>query len=731
MTVPAPTGPAAADAATLSRLHALLGVAGLVRSRNDLQSLLEQVAATVGTALGYGAVIVNLRRPAWDDFEVVVVAESNGSSAPSLLGEHVPMAHVDRLLDERYRRHGAYFLPCEAFDFHAWGSAWVEGTVRGEGPDGWDPEDALFAPLRDAAGQLTGFLSLDDPHDGRRPSDDAMEVISAVAATMGAIIDHAQTATEAARRRAAVEHLLRVSSELAASSCREDMLRAVCAGVRDALAFEKVAVYLQEPDATLRVAAAVGWQDPEAPLPPVPIQDVLPLLAPDLQREGCVLIDRARARALVGERLPEHYVSRRNGRGPRAWDRHWLVVPLVDREGELAGTLWADDPMSRLLPSDDDLRALRTFANHAMSAIESARALETMRHLAEHDPLTDLRNRRSFQAGIASALDHSRVALLVLDLDHFKAVNDTLGHTMGDEVLRRFALLLRRFGRAGDVPTRLGGEEFALVLPGTDESAALAVAERLRREVADAFVDSAVPVTVSIGIAVAEAGGSAGELVRAANRALAAAKRLGRDRAVVHDAETIAVLGELVEGRPDDQLAAALLLAETLDMRDVTTAQHSRTVGCYAERTARELGLGPDRVERLRVAGHLHDIGKLGVADAILQKPGALTESDWAEMRRHPEVGARILEHANLRDIARWVRSHHERMDGRGYPDGLRGDAIPLESRILAVADAYEAMTADRPYRRALGSAVGRSELQRGAGEQFDADVVAAFLRAV
>src|SRR5829696_313437 len=163
-----------------------------------------------------------------------------------------------------------------------------------------------------------------------------------------------------------------------------------------------------------------------------------------------------------------------------------------------------------------------------------------------------------------------------------------------------------------------------------------------------------------------------------------------------------------------------MLLAETLDLRDVSTARHSQTVGRLAEGIARALGLGEERVQRIRAAGVLHDIGKLGVADAILKKPGALTDDEWTEMRRHPELGARILDHANLRDISAWVLAHHERMDGRGYPSGLAGEAIPLEARILAVADAYEAMTADRPYRTALGHDAAREQLRACADSQFD-----------
>jgi diguanylate cyclase (GGDEF)-like protein len=179
------------------------------------------------------------------------------------------------------------------------------------------------------------------------------------------------------------------------------------------------------------------------------------------------------------------------------------------------------------------------------------------------------------------------------------------------------------------------------------------------------------------------------------------------------------------------RLAAVILLAETLDLRDAGTAKHSRTVGAYARHTAAVLGLGTDRVERIHAAGVLHDLGKLGIADAILHKPGKLDEAEWKEIQRHPEIGARILEHAGLEDIAGWVRAHHERVDGRGYPKGLGGEQIPLEARILAVADAYEAMVADRPYRAGIPPVEAREELARCAGSQFDPAVVEAFLRSL
>jgi|SRR5579884_52063 len=185
------------------------------------------------------------------------------------------------------------------------------------------------------------------------------------------------------------------------------------------------------------------------------------------------------------------------------------------------------------------------------------------------------------------------------------------------------------------------------------------------------------------------------------------------------------------EGSAELRLAAVMLLAETLDLRDPSTALHSRTVGQLARQTAVALGLPPAHVDRIQAAGVLHDLGKLGIADAILHKAGPLDDAEWREMRRHPEVGARILEHAGMLDIARWVRAHHERIDGRGYPEGISDHEILLEAKILAVADAYEAMVSDRPYRAGMSHDSARDELVRCAGTQFDPDVVAAFLRAL
>jgi diguanylate cyclase (GGDEF)-like protein/putative nucleotidyltransferase with HDIG domain len=703
-------------------------ISGLMeRTTYEVEPVLQAVARTMQACLGFGTVAVNLHRAAWDDFETVVVVGSP-DAREALLGQVSRASDWELLFDPRFERRGAYLV----IDFD-WSqdpmTTWVPTLEPSDDPDAWTPDDALFVPLRSAEGNILGILSVDEPADGRRPDDERIDLIVGVAQHAALALEHAQEAAAAERQRVSVGHLLRLTASLAERRTIGEMLDAVCNGIREALGFEKVAVALEGEQGMLELRSTVGMTEDELTrLSRVPLEAVAPLLDPALERDGVVLLERGEAQSRVDPSLRGASFGRLNGRGVRAWEQHVLIVPLRDREGRLEGAVWVDDPRDRLLPSGETLQALRAFANHAMSAVESARQLELMRHLAEHDPLTGLRNRRGLQEHIDAEIARTgTVAVMVCDLDNFKRVNDTLGYVEGDEALRRFAGVL---AAAGGHAARLGGEEFAVVLSGCDEEAALTAGERVRSAVAAAFADFPWPVTTSVGIAVSGPGADdASQLLRAATRAVFGAKRLGRDRCVAYHAEALeSLLGTLDETGAAEQLAAAMLLAETLDMRDVGTARHSQTVGRYAEEIARTFGLPEPHVERIRAAGVLHDIGKLGVADAVLKKPGKLTDEEWVEMRRHPELGARILDHANLRDISAWVLAHHERIDGRGYPHGLAGDVIPLEARILAVADAYEAMTADRAYRAALSHDAAQEELRDGSGTQFDPEVVEAFL---
>jgi diguanylate cyclase (GGDEF)-like protein/putative nucleotidyltransferase with HDIG domain len=356
---------------------------------------------------------------------------------------------------------------------------------------------------------------------------------------------------------------------------------------------------------------------------------------------------------------------------------------------------------------------------------------------ARTDPLTSLSNRRGFRELLDLELERARrgeteMTVLVGDLDRFKEVNDRSGHQVGDAALQRVARLLAQGKRQVDSAARVGGEEFALILPDSGADGAFVLAERLRSKLAGEFAEDSVAITISFGLATyPEHGETAASLLRAADEALYAAKDSGRNRTVRHSPllrELVQASGGARDIEGEHFLAVMLDLAEAVDLRFSGSARHSETVGRYAEMMARELGLSDRHVSRVRLAGMLHDIGKIGVPDEILRKPGRLTEQELLIIRRHPELGVQILEHPSLADVRVWVGAHHERPDGQGYPLGISGDEVPLEARIVAVADAYEAMTSDRSYRDSIGHAGAQAELRRCAGSQFDGRVVDAFL---
>jgi putative nucleotidyltransferase with HDIG domain len=227
-------------------------------------------------------------------------------------------------------------------------------------------------------------------------------------------------------------------------------------------------------------------------------------------------------------------------------------------------------------------------------------------------------------------------------------------------------------------------------------------------------------------------GQSAEALLRAADQALYAAKALGCDRTVISSAEVPGIVERGLGGGGNGGvgLDALVSLAEALDVRESGSATHCRRVARLAELTARELGLEPDAVERVRLAGLLHDVGRVALPDALIRKRGPLTDDEWVLMRSHPEIGARMVATTRHDDISSWILLHHERPDGRGYPEGRQGANVPLEAAIVGVADAYEAMTSDRPHRPALDADAAASELRDQAGSQFPAAVVEALLRA-
>ena len=469
---------------TISPLRGLVEVTRLLRAREDLPALLDAVARTIGESLGYRTVAVNLYRPEWDDFEVTTV-HGNEEAKKVLLGNARPGEDWTVLLSGRFERRGAYVVPSGAVDWDSLGPSYVPQGGRSCHPDAWDPEDALFVPMRDQRGLLLGIISVDEPISGRRPMDDELEVLVS-------LVDHAALALEAARESAAstrhqraLEELLAVSSRITGETSSGEILRRVCVGIRDALDFENVCAALADPETGVVVPhASAGWQlDELRERAPISVAQVEPLLDDEFLLEGCYLLTHEAARERLSSDV-EVSPSQLNGSGPWAWNRHWLIVPLRDGRGALLGIIWVDNPCDRLVPSADRLQALRIFANDASAALLSGRHLGELRFLANHDPLTRLLNRRAFvnrlDGEVARARRYGRSFGLVLaDLDAFKQLNDRYGHATGDEALAAFAGVLTECLRQPDDAFRIGGDEFAMILAEATHDDARFVVSRI------------------------------------------------------------------------------------------------------------------------------------------------------------------------------------------------------------------------------------------------------------
>lgn len=363
------------------------------------------------------------------------------------------------------------------------------------------------------------------------------------------------------------------------------------------------------------------------------------------------------------------------------------------------------------------------------------RALNAMR-LALTDPLTGLGNHRHFHERLqrelaAAEADEGLLSLCFLDVDDFKRINDQFGHPAGDRVLSQVSSRLRQGGEA----FRLGGDEFAILLPGVGESQALSVAQSIVARLDETDFGPAGRITVSVGVATyPQHGRERDSLIRLADGALYWAKEHGKNQVRVARPD----VAELTEFRRvahgADRVArfrAAASLARAVDSRDAYTGSHSDRVALLAAQIAERMGCPQEEIELTRLAGSLHDLGKLAIPEEILRKPGSLTDAERLVLERHPQIGHRMLESLGVDPIAEWVLHHHERWDGTGYPDRLEGEQIPAGARIIFVADAYDAMTSNRLYRDALSPEQAIREVQRCSGTQFDPDVVQAFLHVV
>jgi diguanylate cyclase (GGDEF)-like protein/PAS domain S-box-containing protein len=542
---------------------------------------------------------------------------------------------------------------------------------------------------------------------------------------IGTIVD----VTERARREREQRALRRVATAVAGEDTPRSIFALVAAQVADALEVETCSVVQLDPD---QGALVVGtWAESEAALRPgdhVATDD--DALLGRVRRSGVAI--RTSSTADVGEFVGRDAVlSRAESAAPAPCA---LAAPVWMGRG-IWGAIVIGDSARDLAPESED--RLERFCELVSLALAGADARRQLALLASTDHLTGLPNRRSFEerlgAEVARARRHDRdLALVVVDIDNFKHINDAWGHEVGDRTLAELARRLAAHARSGETVARIGGEEFAWILPEADAMGGVAAADRARRAIAATPFPDVGRVSISGGVCDLEQASGPTDLFRKADVALYWAKEQGRD-AVFRYAPGVIELLSADEQRDRLERAKTLsglrVLAHAIDAKDNATQEHSRRVAELAAALAHERGWDIEAAARIREAGVVHDVGKIGVRDAILLKPDRLSAAEFGEVREHPSLGARMIEGLLSAEQVAWVRHHHERWDGSGYPDGLAGRDIPEGARILALADAFDAMTTQRPYAAGLTVEGEVAEARRVAGRQFDAEVVDALER--
>jgi diguanylate cyclase (GGDEF)-like protein/putative nucleotidyltransferase with HDIG domain len=409
-----------------------------------------------------------------------------------------------------------------------------------------------------------------------------------------------------------------------------------------------------------------------------------------------------------------------------------FLVPMCSKR-KLVGIIALGLKQRRGSYSEDDIDTLVKICSELSKTMENAQQYAAVVEKAHADELTGLLTHGFFHRRVDEEISRcSRFgnifSVLFIDLDLFKSYNDAFGHMAGDRILKEIASCIVMSIRSIDIPCRYGGDEFGVVLPASSIDDAYDVGERIRKTIESRMDSLGIAITCSIGVASWPTSGATREaLILAADSALYWSKHSGRNR--VSLASSVMSTMKFDNSSEQEIIEAVHALAATVDAKDHYTYGHSKKTSEYAVRIAQEFGYSAERIAKLKAAALLHDIGKIRVPDNILFKPGPLIADEWVAIKEHPKFGVAILRHIKgLSGCLPIIQHHHEHFDGNGYPAGLAGDDIPLDSRILAVADAYDAMTSPRPYRPdKLNHQDALKELVRCKGTYFDPEVVRVF----
>lgn len=415
-----------------------------------------------------------------------------------------------------------------------------------------------------------------------------------------------------------------------------------------------------------------------------------------------------------------------------------FIVSLKHR-GQVIGLLMLGEKKSEYPYSSEELNFLHTILNNAAVAIDSAKIYERLRREAVTDGLTKVHNHRYFHEYLSEYTANVKseiYSIAMIDVDLFKLYNDLYGHSSGDKALRKIARVIKESVSGDVIVARYGGEEFAVLMKGVHGKKILEVAENIRCNIErSTFLNQNVNefLTVSIGTATyPENGETYEEVLENADKALYVAKESGRNKCIQFTdvKSSYGGDGNLSSEIKDVYFSAIYALAATIDAKDHYTYGHSENVSKYAVKLGESIGLNEEKLDILKNAGLLHDIGKIGIAENILTKESALTDEEYDIMKKHVELSITIIKHIpHLIKVIPAIMSHHERYDGFGYPRRIKGDNIPIEGRCLCIVDAFDAMTTNRSYRKALTADEAIAELRKNRGTQFDPSLTDEFIK--
>lgn len=445
-------------------------------------------------------------------------------------------------------------------------------------------------------------------------------------------------------------------------------------------------------------------------------------------------------------------------------DYSTVILPLIS-VNKCIGVFIVEDTNAR-----QSAKLYSLIANHLALVTHNLELLEKSDELVNTDALTLLYNHRGFQEILSNEITRSEInkqsiSIIMMDINNITKINKEFGHAKGDEVIKVVAEKVRQNCREGDIAGRYGGDEIAIVLPNTNSSQAKYVAEFLTYSLSCSFIDDIGPIKVSVGVATyPDCAHDKEQLLILAEQAMYISQAKGYkdgmsaiisssdfnfwdDVALKSYAEVVSKrhsqLGinfedEILSKFHDDHDTSdsrtwevATSLAGAIDAKDPYTKGHSASVSRFSEALARAINLPEKEIARITLGALLHDVGKIGIPETVLKKEGPLSDEEWAIMKQHPVIGAeKVLQpNPNLKDLIPIVKYHHERIDGKGYPEGLTNGEIPLAAKIVAIADTYHALISDRPYRKGMHIEKALSILKEGAGTQWDKDLVRTFIQ--